>query len=116
MPENIQAFGFIGNDRNKATGLLPVGPSGPDFKFNGCVIGDVIDCTGLPVPKVINPKLIVAPPLLGISDEDLLELFGSFGNEELWGVPQSYYSDLGLGQLSEKPCDPEDETARCKEE
>ena len=92
------AFGFIGNDRSRATGLFPRGPQGGNFQFNDCIIGDVADCTNIPIPNVVNNILTPAPPLLGIDTEDLLELFGSFGNEELWGVPQSYYSDLGAEQ------------------
>jgi len=79
-------------------GLFPRGPQGGNFQFNDCVIGDVADCTNIPIPNVVNNILTPAPPLLGIDTEDLLELFGSFGNEELWGVPQSYYSDLGVEQ------------------
>ncbi len=105
-PATIQAFGFIGTDRTRAIGLLPIGPRGSNFQFNDCVIGDVADCTNIPIPNVINNVLIAAPPLLGIDAEDLLELFGSFGNEELWGVPQSYYSDLG-GEQENKPDCPE---------
>ncbi len=97
-PEIVQSFGFVGNDRSRATGLFPRGPQGGNFQFNDCVIGDVADCTNIPIPNVINNILTPAPPLLGIDTEDLLELFGSFGNEELWGVPQSYYSDLGADQ------------------
>ncbi len=114
-PATIQAFGFIGRDRTRAIGLLPVGPRGSTFQFNDCVIGDVADCTNIPIPNVINSVLIAAPPLLGIETEDLLELFGSFGNEELWGVPQSYYSDFGTEEENKPDCPDGSEDPACKE-
>ena len=114
-PATIQAFGFIGRDRTRSIGLLPTGPRGPDFQFNDCVIGDVADCTNIPIPNVINNVLIAAPPLLGIDTEDPLELFGSFGNEELWGVPQSYYSDLGTEQENKPDCPEGSDDPACKE-
>jgi hypothetical protein len=107
-PQFASAFGFIINTRQRAGGLLPVGPRSSDFLFNDCVIGDVADCTSIPTPNVVNTVLIVSPTLLGVSEEDLLELFGSFGNEELWGVPQSFFSDIGDDQdLDAEECDPE---------
>ncbi len=105
-PALASAFGFIVNTRQRAGGLFPIPPSrSPEFQFNDCVVGDVSDCTNIPVPNVVNQVLIVAPPVLDIDEQELLELFGSFGNEELWGVPQSFLSDFvntdapcGLGQ------------------
>lgn len=113
-PEIVQSFGFIGNDRSRATGLFPRGPQGGNFQFNDCVIGDVADCTNIPIPNVVNNILTPAPPLLGIDTEDLLELFGSFGNEELWGVPQSYYSDIGVEPENKRDCPEGSEDANCR--
>lgn len=94
-PSSAEAYGFIVNTRQRAGGLFPVPPSrSREFQFNDCVIGDVADCTNVPTPNVVNQVLIVAPPVLDIDDQELLELFGSFGNEELWGVPQSFFSDF----------------------
>lgn len=98
-PEFVSAFGFIINTRQRAGGLLPVGPRSANFQFNDCVVGDIADCTSIPTPNIVNTVLVVAPTLLGVSEEDLLELFGSFGNEELWGVPQSFFSDFTEEEL-----------------
>ena len=114
-PDAISAFGFITNTRQRVGGLFPVGPRGADFQFNDCVIGDVADCTNLPVQDVVNEVLILTPPLLDIEDEDLLELFGSFGNEELWGVPQSFFSDFGDDDL-DADCAGQESGEGCEEE
>ena len=95
QPASAEAFGYIGDTRQRIGGLLPVTPQrGPQFRFNNCVVGDVGDCTNFPLPNVLNQVLIVTPPVLDIDAEALLELFGSFGNEELWGLPPSFAADF----------------------
>ena len=114
IPSEAQAFGFITNTRQRTGGLFPVSPRSPDFQFNDCVVGDVADCTNIPTPNVVNQVLIVAPPVFDVDVEDLLELFGSFGNEELWGVPQSFFSDIGEGDDLKEECNSDEE--ECEEE
>ncbi|MGB0854765.1 MAG: hypothetical protein ACPGSI_15830, partial [Pikeienuella sp.] len=97
QPSVISVAGFLANSRNRAQGLVPFGPRGSQFTFNDCVIGDVNDCSTLPSPDVTIDVSVDVPLLLDVNEADLLELFTSFGNEELWGVPQSFFSDIGAG-------------------
>ncbi len=93
-PNSLRVFGYIGNSGQRAAGLFPVGPRGPDYRMNGCVIGDVQDCTGVSAPRVLNIARVEQPVILNVEEEDLLELFVSYGNEELWGVPPGYFIEV----------------------
>ncbi|MGM0584066.1 MAG: filamentous hemagglutinin N-terminal domain-containing protein [Pseudomonadota bacterium] len=98
-PESLSLFGFIGDSSRRAAGLYPVGPRGPEFKLNGCVIGDVQDCTGVSAPRVLSIVRLERPEILNVEEEDLLELFVSYGNEELWGLPPGYFLDIDLDEV-----------------
>lgn len=93
-PTSVEAFGFIGGSSRKAAGLYPVGPRAPQYNLNGCVIGDVADCTGVSAPNVLTVLRLDRAQILNVEREDLFELFVSYGNEELWGVPSGYILDL----------------------
>ncbi|MFT7181563.1 MAG: hypothetical protein ACI87T_001935 [Planctomycetota bacterium] len=104
-PSRVEAFGFIGGSSRQAAGLYPVGPRAPQYNLNGCVIGDVADCTGVSAPNVLTVLRLDRAQILNVEREDLFELFVSYGNEELWGVPQSYVldlQDLGLDDEDEE--------------
>lgn len=108
-PEALSLVGFISGSSAKAAGLFPNGPRSPDYSMNGCVIGDVNDCTGVSPPEVIVVPRIERALILNVEREDLLELFVSYGNEELWGVPSGYLDDLdGLALQCEDSADPEE--------
>ncbi|MFO7857125.1 MAG: hypothetical protein R6V44_18255, partial [Paracoccaceae bacterium] len=98
-PAELELFGFIGDSGRRAAGLFPVGPRGPDFRLNGCVIGDVQDCTGVTAPTVLRLIRLDQAQILNVEEEDLLELFVSYGNEELWGVPPGYFLDIDLSEV-----------------
>jgi hypothetical protein len=109
-PTRVEAFGFIGGSSRKAAGLFPVGPRAPQYNLNGCVIGDVADCTGVSAPNVLTVLRLDRAQILNVEREDLFELFVSYGNEELWGVPQGYILDLqNLGSEEEVEEDQDDE-------
>ncbi|MDF2233107.1 filamentous hemagglutinin N-terminal domain-containing protein [Albimonas sp. CAU 1670] len=97
-PDSLSLFGYIGDSGQKAAGLYPVGPKGVDYLLNGCVIGDVQDCTGVSPPRILNIVTVDQPEILNVEEEDLLELFVSYGNEELWGVPDGYFDDSDLAR------------------
>ncbi|SFI68068.1 filamentous hemagglutinin N-terminal domain-containing protein [Albimonas pacifica] len=97
-PAKLSLFGYIGDSGQQAAGLYPIGPKGVNFLLNGCVIGDVQDCTGVSPPRVLNIVAIDQPEILNVEEEDLLELFVSYGNEELWGVPDGYFEDSDLAR------------------
>lgn len=108
-PTRVEAFGFIGGSSRKAAGLYPVGPRAPQYNLNGCVIGDVADCTGVSAPNVLTVLRLDRAQILNVEREDLFELFVSYGNEELWGVPQGYILDLKyLGSGDEDEEDQQD--------
>jgi len=98
QPESLSLFGYIGDSGKKAAGLYPIGPKGVNFLLNGCVIGDVQDCTGVSPPRVLALVSVDQPEILNVDEEDLLELFVSYGNEELWGVPDGYFEDSDLAR------------------
>ncbi|MEO0680075.1 MAG: hypothetical protein AAF192_06640, partial [Pseudomonadota bacterium] len=113
-PKRLRLFGFIGDSGQRAAGLFPEGPEEGDasrFRLNGCVVGDVQDCTGVTAPSVLEIVRIDEAQILNVEEEDLLELFVSYGNEELWGVPPGYFLDIdvadaraeGNAQLDEEP-------------
>ena len=100
-PDSLELYGFIGESGQKAAGLFPVGPEGSQFKTNGCVVGDVQDCTGITPPRVLTLVRLQRAQILNVEEDDLLELFVSYGNEELWGIPQTNFSDVDLERARE---------------
>lgn len=94
QPASLELFGFIDGSSRKAAGLFPVGPRAPIYNLNGCVIGDVADCTGVAAPNVLTVLRLDRAQILNVEREDLFELFVSYGNEELWGLPPGYILDL----------------------
>ncbi|MEE3099256.1 MAG: hypothetical protein VX463_05740, partial [Pseudomonadota bacterium] len=101
-PETLALYGYIGESGQKAAGLFPVGPQGSQFKTNGCVVGDVQDCTGITPPRVLTLVRLERAQILNVEETDLLELFVSYGNEQLWGIPQTSFSDVDLQRAREE--------------
>jgi hypothetical protein len=62
-------------------------------------IGDRQDCTGVSAPTVLRIIRLERAQILNVEEEDLLELFVSYGNEELWGVPPGYFLDVDLADV-----------------
>ncbi len=95
-----------------------MGPRASQYNLNGCVIGDVADCTGVSAPNVLTVLRLDRAQILNVEREDLFELFVSYGNEELWGVPQGYILDLanlGSGDEDEEKQDDTAEVAPLQE-
>ncbi|MEM6491009.1 MAG: hypothetical protein AAF684_03785, partial [Pseudomonadota bacterium] len=98
-PRELTLFGFIGNSGERAAGIFAEGPDVKDtsrFQFNGCTAGDVLDCARVTQPSVLEIVRIDQAQILNVDEEDLLELFVSYGNEELWGVPPGYFLDVDV--------------------
>ncbi|MGG7565620.1 filamentous hemagglutinin N-terminal domain-containing protein [Rhodovulum sp. DZ06] len=108
-PEFLSIFGFIGGSGAKAAGLFPSGPRAPVYNLNGCVIGDIVDCTGAAAPRVLTTLRVERAQILNVEREDLFELFVSYGNEELWGVPSGYLDDLDAVDLARREREEEEE-------
>ncbi|MEM1313016.1 MAG: hypothetical protein AAGI51_00570 [Pseudomonadota bacterium] len=98
-PETLTLFGFITDSGKRAAGVFAKGPDVDEqdrFTFNGCNAGDVVDCARLTQPSVLEIVRIDQAQILNVDEEDLLELFVSYGNEELWGVPPGYFLDVDV--------------------
>ena len=98
-PRELTLFGFIGNSGERAAGAFAEGPKVTDnsrFKFTGCNAGDFLDCARVTQPSVLEIVRIDQAQILNVDEEDLLELFVSYGNEELWGVPPGYFLDVDV--------------------
>lgn len=50
-------------------------------------------------PRPIEPPEPPAPEILSVTEKDLLELFVSYGNEELWGLPPGYFLEVDLEEV-----------------
>jgi hypothetical protein len=92
--ERIDLFGKIGTTRSRATGLTPIGPRSGMFQFNNCLIGDPNSCSALTQANVLR-LVDLTPENVFVLDPDQVEqLFLSFGNEELWGLPSVFAIDI----------------------
>ncbi len=78
--------------------------------MSGCGIGGVQNCTGVSAPRVLDLVRVEQPAIISIEEKDLLELFVSYGNEELWGVPPDYFLEVNAELVRGGAADPaEDE-------
>ena len=98
----IDLFGKIGAIRSKAAGLSPIGPRSGRYQFNNCVIGDTNSCsaiTNAAILRLIDPTPV---DVFALDEDQIDELFFSFGNEELWGLPRIFVTDFDEEQALEE--------------
>ena len=63
-------------------------------EFNNCLVGDPNSCSALTQANVLR-LIDFAPEEVFVLDTDKVEqLFLSFGNEELWGLPSVFAIDI----------------------
>jgi len=81
--------------RTRAAGLTSVfGPLSGEQMFNNCLVGDPNSCSVLNQANVLR-LVDFTPNEVFVPDTDKVEqLFLSFGNEELWGLPSVFATDI----------------------
>ena len=100
-PMTIDLYGKIGNTRSKAAGLSPIGPRSRNYEFNNCIIGDPTSCSSIAQSRVVTLADPIPEFVFSLDTDQVEQLFLSFGNEELWGLPSVFTSDLEFGDDEE---------------
>jgi hypothetical protein len=90
----LDLFGELGLIRSSAAGLSANAQQNGRTRFNNCLVGDPNSCSALTQANVLR-LVDLSPERVFVLDEDQIEqLFLSFGNEELWGLPSVFSTDI----------------------
>jgi len=91
----LDLTGQIGTLRTRAAGLSAIGgPLNGNQQFNNCLVGDPNSCSTLNQANVLRLVDFTPDDVFVLDTDKVEQLFLSFGNEELWGLPSVFAIDI----------------------